>query len=207
MIDAQTLNDSVWMSATFDLFRIVAANIYGGYDISDPVDAIAVNAEVIITIITEKCVSRSLAYFVPQFHPLQRIGNFRNGALFYLSAGVATSALVTTVIYPLQVFRARRKAQKSLRNSNNNENGVIIEEDANASPAPAREEKPTIIGGFLCFIVNTIPTTIDIGIDYAKGHTEKLAILAIASSFALANYAITGGYRKFVRKILPKSLP
>lgn len=206
MIEVQSLNDSAWLSLTFDCFKVLAANVYGGYDISDPIDAVAVNAEIIITIITEKFVSRSLAFFVPQFKPINRFGNFKNGALFYLTAGVASSALVTTVIYPLQVFRARRKAQKSIKNSNN-QTGVLNDDLENASPAPAKEEKATFLGGFMCFAVNTIPSTIDIFIDYAKGHTEKLAIIAIASSFALANYSLTGGYRKFVRKALPKSLP
>lgn len=206
MIEVQSLNDNAWLSLTFDCFKVLAANVYGGYDISDPIDAIAVNAEIIITIITEKFVSRSLAFIVPQFKPINRFGNFKNGALFYITAGVTTSALLTTAIYPLQVFRARRKAQKSLKNSNN-QTGVLIDDLENAAPAPAKEEKATFLGGFLCFAVNTIPSTIDIFIDYAKGNTEKLAIIAIASSFALAQYSLTGGYRKFVRKAIPQSLP
>ena len=40
------------------------------------------------------------------------------------------------------------------------------------------------------FAANAILATIDIVIDYAKGHTQELAILAFAFSLTLANSSI-----------------
>ena len=177
------------MNTIYDVTKIVAANALGNYHPQDPVDFFIVNVEIIVTITVDKIVSNGLRIFVPYF---QNQTNFQNAKVrfsYYGASGIISSAVSTCLIYPLQVYRAKRNA---LRNHKDGE--------------PLKEVSPSLSAALVNFTVNCVPAAIDVAINFARDHTEQIALIAIGASFAAVQYAITGGYRKITQRMFPKAL-
>ncbi|OHT16606.1 hypothetical protein TRFO_41704 [Tritrichomonas foetus] len=190
MIDISALKDNTYICALTDGFKVVAANLYGGYEVNDLTDRIIVNSEIILTIIINKTVARSFSVFVPYFKDKFIHTDLKRKYIFFAASGVVASSLSTIVVYPLQVYRAKRKAK-------------LTQKDGE----PIKEVKPSVPGALMNFAVNVVPATVDVAFNYTRDHAGQIVVLAIAAAFAGAQYAFTGGYRKIAQRIFPKALP
>lgn len=195
MIDLNAIDDSVFMGFIFDASKVVAANIYGDYEITDPVDGALANAEIIITIASEKAIASLLSKVVPSFRTYERMTKPKNAILFYLTAGVLTSAFTTLCVYPIEVFRANRKAKM-------NTTAEIDLDDHEEN----KIAEPSFLGGLTFFVANTGSSIANIVFNYARSHASKVALFGIAASFAYAQYKSVGVYKRAIKRTVPGAL-